>query len=164
MLTCDSSHESPDEDEIAGLQRIGGAHGAVVLGDHVAAAAVDHRRQEIGMLLQLLRRNVAKRLDPGQHRREAPDALLAIASAQIVFAGGVLMVDHAVGHHQPNLRVDRHQPPLKAAAIDEQRPARRAVAGDELVHDAAAHADELVLGALAREGELREIDRQAGCC
>ena len=114
------------------------------------------------MALELFRRHVAQRLDPGQHGRQPPDAFLAVAPAQIVFAGGVLVVDHGVAHDEPHLRLDRHQPPLEAAAIDEQRMARRAVAGDELVHDAAAHADELVLGALAGEGELGEIDRQAG--
>ena len=154
MLTCDSSHQSPDEREIAGLQRIGRPHGAVVLGDDMAAAAVDHRRQQVGMALQLLRRHVAQRLDPGQRRREPPDALLAVAPAQIVFARGMLVMDHGVADHQPRLRVDRHQPPLKAAAIDQKRVAGRAVAGDELVHDAAAHADEFVLGALAGERQL----------
>ena len=40
--------------------------------------------------------------------------------------------------------------------------ARGAVAGDELVHDAAAHADELVLGALAGQRERGAIHRDAG--
>ncbi len=38
---------------------------------------------------------------------------------------------------------------------------RRAVAGDELVHDAAAHADEFVLRALAGKRKSSEIDRKA---
>ena len=48
-------HQPPDEREIAGLERVGGAHRAVVLGDDVAAAAVDDRRQQAGVALELRR-------------------------------------------------------------------------------------------------------------
>ena len=155
-------HQPPDLGQVAGLQGVGRAHGALVLGHDMPAAAIDHRRQQVGVALELFRRHVAQRLDARQRRREQPDALLAVAPAQVVFAGGVCVVDHGVADDQPHARVDRHQPPLQAAAVDQQRMSGRAVAGDELVHDAAAHADELVLGLLAGERQPGRVDLQAG--
>ena len=101
-------------------------------------------------------------LMPGSACGEEPHGLLAIAASIVVLAGGVRVADHRVADDQPHLRVDRHEPPVEAAAIEEKRVAGRAVTGDELVHDAAAHADEFVLGPLAGQRQRRQVDLYAG--
>ncbi len=50
---------------------------------------------------------------------------------------------------------------LERAAVDQQRCARDAASRDVLVHDAAAHADEVVLGALADLGDRDRVEGQA---
>ena len=53
------AHQPPDESEIAGLERGGRPHRAVVLGDDVAGTAIDDRRQEGGVPFELVDAHVA---------------------------------------------------------------------------------------------------------
>ena len=113
------------------------------------------------MTLEVGRADVAEGANTRQDRGEEFDAALAVAPAGVVFAGGVVVMDHGVADHQPDLRVDRHEARIERPAVDQERASGRPMTGDELVHDAATHADEVVLGALAGEGERRQVDGDA---
>ena len=162
MLTCEAFISRPNFADLASLERRGGALDAVVLGDDVAAAAQDQLGQQRAMAVEVAGGHVAQRADAGQNRLQARDAVFALFAAAVVFAAGELVMDHRIADHQTNRRVDRRQAEFEAAAVEQQGAVGGAVAGGELVHDAAAHADEFVLGALAAEREAGEIDGVAG--
>ncbi len=68
----------------------------------------------------------------------------------------MLVADPAVGDEKPQVRRDRDMARGETAAIDQKRMPGDAAAGNVLIHHAAAHADEVVLCALA---DLRDFDR-----
>ena len=94
-------------------------------------------------------------------RFEEPHALLAGRAAVVVLAAGVLMADVGIGDDEAEVRRDRHGPRRQRAAVDDKGCAGDAAGGDVLVHDAAAHADEVVLGALADPGGRDGVEGQA---
>ena len=83
-------------------------------------------------------------------------------TAADAIAAGVLVADVGIGADEPEVRRDRHRARLQRTAVDQQRGAGDAAGGDILVHDAAAHADEFVLGALGDLGRRDRLERQAG--
>ena len=107
------------------------------------------------MSLEIAGGHVAQRADVGQDRLESRTPSSQSFAAAVVFAAGELVVDHRIADHQADRRGDRRQAEFEAAAVEQQDAVRGAAAGGELVHDAAAHADEFVFGALADEREAR---------
>ncbi len=90
---------------------------------------------------------------------------LALAAPDVVLRGGQLAPDQGVGDD------DAEVLPLEGEMLERQRPAveledalRPAVDVDELVHDAAADADELVLGLLGQldQGQAVETEAEEG--
>ncbi len=75
MLDVRFVHQLTAEGKIAGGKRVGGAHGAGVLGDDMPAAAVDHRVKQVGMALEFFERHVAERFDAGERRRRGVERL-----------------------------------------------------------------------------------------
>jgi hypothetical protein len=89
-------------------------------------------------------------------------ALLHLFAARVVLASRMLMLDHGIADDQPDMGGDRQQAIFERPAIQKQRMILSTCAGNELVHDAAARADKLILRALAGERDGFERQGNAG--
>jgi len=104
---------------------------------------------------ELLDRDVAKGADFGQSFLQQGHPCLALLAANVVLGPGQLALDSGVANDDAGIAGgERHRLVGQRPAIEKQGMARLAKAGDELVHDPAVHADEVVLRALAEQGHL----------
>src|SRR5690349_20810270 len=103
------------------------------------AAAINHRRQPVTILLKLLGRNVSERTNRGQVLAKNLDAFLAGCSPLVVLTAGMLVLYHRVANHHADTRGEWQEFEFQTAAIQHECVVPAAVAGDELVHDAATH-------------------------
>ena len=113
------------------------------------------------MPLEVRGHYVAQRRDWTEQGLQEPNAFLAGGAPVVVVAARVLMADVGVGDDEPQVRRDRNGARLERAAVDQKRVPGHAAGGDVLVHDAAAHADEIVLGPLAHLGGRHRLEGQA---
>lgn len=138
-------HEGAELAVVLVLQRLGRLLGTLNLRDDVTGALQHDAGDAPVQSLQVGHGGIAKGLLP-----QGLGGLLALPASGGVLAARQLVLDVGVGdqHHQFGV-LQRHQPRLEGPAVDEQRVALLAHDGDELVHDAARHAGELVLRLLA---------------
>ena len=148
-------HEPAHSRQIALLQGLDRGQHPLVLGDHVAAAAVDDRGQVLLQGLQLLAAHVPQGLDAGQEAAQDGHAGLALLAALVVGAAGQGAAGLGVADDQARLLGEGHPLVVQGAAVDEQGVVRGPQHADELVHDAAGHPHELVLRPLTGQGQLR---------
>ena len=156
-----SVHRRAAGSKVAGLQRPLGFEHARVLGDDVAAAAIDEVGQGATMPLEIGWRDVAQRRYRSEMRLQEPHAFLAGGAPVVVFAAGMLVADVGVGDDQPKIGRDRDGARFQRPAVDQERVAGDAAGGDILIHDAAAHADEFVFRALGDPGRRYRLERKA---
>ena len=98
----------------------------------------------------------------GSWARRASHAGLALAAADVVFRGGQLTADERVGDDDPEVfALEGDMLELERAAVDLENGLGLAEDVDELVHDAAAHADELVLGLLGQLDQVQAVELEA---
>ena len=76
-----------------------------------------------------------------------------LGAAGGVAVSGDRVLDHGVGDDQRDVGRDGREAEAEIAAIEQQRVILCAVGGDELIHDAAVGADELIFCALAEPGQ-----------
>ena len=99
----------------------------------------------------------------GSWTLRALDPGLALAAADVVFGRGQLAADQGVGDDHPEvLPLEGDALELERAAVDLEKALLPAVDVDELVHDAAADAHELVLGFLGQLDQGQVVDLQPG--
>ena len=92
---------------------------------------------------------------PGLRGGEQVDAPAALLAPAIVLRVHEPVRHPGVGDDEPGrLEGERHEVVGQPPGVEEHRVPLLRHAGDELVHDAALHADELVLGVLREPGEL----------
>jgi len=130
---------------------------AGILGDDVAGAAVLGIGETGAVAVELVESRVAETGDG-----EAGGGFVAFGPAAVVLTRRDSVANHGIGNDHADVRGQPEEAEGKVAAIEKQGVAGAPVAGDELVHDAAAGADELVLGLLADEGEGGRVEREAG--
>ena len=157
-----SVHQSPEFHDVPSLQRGDAPQDAFVFGDDMAAAAEGHFGKRGFMRGELGQRDVAERANARQEGGQQSDAALAVRSAQVVLAGGQFVMHRRIADDQTHGRGDRDQSIGQTAAVQQQRVPGGAETGNELIHDAAMHADEFVLGALAGLRQLYAVDSDAG--
>ena len=87
------------------------------------------------------------------------NSFFARCASLIVFTRGMLMLDHGIADHDPRFRRHWQQLEFEGPAVQQQRVIAFSLARDELVHDPAAHSDELVLSTLTEKRQLRSIQR-----
>ena len=144
-------HQLADAADVVPAQRLDGGQHPGVLGDDVAGAP-EHQRVEGGFGGQ---QRVELQVTQGPHA-EMGGRRLALRPAGVVFAADQAAPDPGVDDHHPQPGGDRHGLGFQAAAVDQQGVATLAQRRDELVHDAATAAGELVLGLLAEQGDVAQ--------
>ncbi len=98
----------------------------------------------------------------GSCLRRRRDAVLALPPPDVVFRAGQLAPDEGVGDDDPEvLPLEGEILVLEGAAVELEDFLLPAVDVDELVHDAAADADELVLGPLGQLDQGQAVEAQA---
>ena len=108
------------------------------------------------------RGHVAQGRDRAEIGAQEPHAFLAGLAPGVVFAARVLVAHVGIGDQQPQVRRDRDVARFERAAVDQERIAGDAAGRDILVHDAAAHADIVVLRPLADFCDFDRLERQSG--
>ena len=145
------SHQRAEPLDIVGAQRLGGCQRAGVLRDDVVGTPVDERVQFIAGSLQLRQIDITQCLDA-----EVGSRGFALLAAGVVLTAHQPALHLRVDDHHPQLVGDGGRLGLQAAAVDEQRMPVLAQCRDELIHDAATAADELVLGLLAQQRDVAQ--------
>ena len=148
----------PERLEIVVAHRAVRLSDPLVLGHDVPRPAVQRVLDVALQGLELLERHVAQCSDAGQGFGQPRGRLLALAAPQVVIAVAELAVDAAVDDEER--RVGRQQVGLavERAAVEHDRVVARAGRDDELVHNAAGNADEVLLRLLAHLREARPVD------
>src|SRR5918997_1183534 len=141
-------HEPSEVVEVPGPQRLHRFQNARVLRDYVPGA----QQLLAGEAVQIVFRGVAQLLD-AQRARGA----LAGGSAVVVACIGEAALDARVADRKGESRpfeVKGYALCFEGSAVDEEGDAGLAEQGGVLVHDAAVHTHEVVLGPLAEHGEV----------
>lgn len=90
------------------------------------------------------------------------DAFLALGAADIVFTTGETVFHAGITDHQAEGVGDGNVGGFEGSAIEEDGMAGLGMGGDELVHDPAVGAGEMVFGSLSGEGETAEVRGMTG--
>ena len=106
---------------------------------------------------ELRARNISESFDSGEKIREDFYSLLTLLAPPVVFASGILVLDHGVTDHQLYIRGNGDQFESQRAAVEQQRMVLLSHARNKLVHDADPRTDEFVLGLLAK---LRQVAKR----
>src|SRR5260370_42610183 len=110
------------------------------------------------MFFQLRKCDVTKGANLGERSPQDSNALLTFRAARIVLAGSKFALDHGVADHQLEIRWNFDEFVLRRAAIQQKRMCRAPKAGNKLVHDSHARADEFVFRFLAELSQFRAVD------
>lgn len=147
--------------EIGGGERAGGVAGALVLSDDVACGAVliggEPRASAFDKGEAALCFGVSEERD-----LEGEGGLFAGVASFGVFAAGEGVLDAGVDNHDAESGRDWDGVGVLGETVDEERVPRAAEHGDELVHDAAGDAGELVLGESAGVGLVVGVEVLGG--
>ncbi len=146
--------------EVAFLHGGAGSHQALVLVDDEGAAAERFGIDFGPVGFQFFDCDVAKQLYLRTILLDHGNAFLALGAADVVFRRGERVLDHGVDQDDLDaFGLEGHQVVHQAAAVQAHDVAFLAEDRGELVHDAAADADVVVLGHLAdlRKLSLREF-------
>ena len=141
--------------QVAFFEGAGGFHSAGILRQHVAYALRDDRIQLMGDGVKLLKGDIAQ----GGLLEEAR-AGFALFTTGVVLAADEGALKVAVDDHHRHAFRHRDGFGAQRTAVDQQRVVFFAQRRNQLIHDAAVAADELVFRLLAVEGDLRAIQRQ----
>ena len=152
------------DEELAEAFEIAGLRGGVELlhaptfENDVAGAGQGDFGHLRGCTFQLGEGDVAQ----GLLAREIGSGGGAFGDALAVGRGAELVLDHRVDGDYLNAVGDRHELVRERAAVEQNGVVGLAEHGRVLVHDAAGHADEVTLGALAEAGDQEFVERPAG--
>src|SRR5208337_573818 len=122
---------------------------AVIFRNDMAASLVYDLPQTAAVLFQLSEPHISQSADAGQYFREFAHSLLTFGAADVVLARAVPMLDHRIANDQIHSARNRNQLVVQRPAIQHESMPWLTVTRDELVHDAAAGANEFILRALA---------------
>ena len=151
-------HELADGRPVGGANAFGGMNGAFDFADDVAGPVENDLIHLAPGVFQHLGGRIPERRHAENFRGR-----FTLFAARGIFAAGQLVFhvgvddehgDGGIGH--------RHQFRLPRTAIEEQDAVFLAQDGNELVHDAARHAGEFVLGLLAQQRLFDRIQFPAG--
>src|SRR5208283_4313232 len=115
----------------------------------MAASSVYDLPQTVAVLFQLSEPHIPQRADTGQYLRQLTHSLLTFGAADVVLARAVLMLDHRIANDQIHPARNWNQLEVQRPAVQHESMSCLTVTRNELVHDAAAGANELILRALA---------------
>jgi hypothetical protein len=137
-------HEAAEGFEVAGIEGSCGGDGADIFGDNVAGALEGSGWDFVAPFIEIVDGSVAQEFDfRAMGGQDAAGFFDGGTTAGVTGAGdGVL--DHGVGDDQGYVFGDGGELVAEVAAVEEQSVIGFAIGGDELVHDAAIGADELV--------------------
>ena len=88
----------------------------------------------------------------------------ALLAAAAIFACRVRVADHRVDQEERVIFRQRQGLCFERATVEQKRACFNAVGAGELIHDAARHANEVVLGGLRPAGDGLAVGRDAGEC
>ncbi|SPF39816.1 hypothetical protein SBA4_2420012 [Candidatus Sulfopaludibacter sp. SbA4] len=143
--------------QVAALAGVHEALHPIVLRHHVPRPPPHHFRQPIRHRFELRHRYIAQ---AGHLRNLLPDSFHrrgALRDPLLVRRARQRVLHHGVGGQERDARGQLHVAVLQAAAIDLHRAVLAPEHRDVLIHDAARHADEIPLGALAQTRQLERL-------
>jgi len=155
------AHQATKPAEIAAIQSENGLLCALVFGDDMSATRVNRWIQQRAMVFQLSDGDVPESMNIRQDHAQGAYTFFALGTAAVVFAGRKLVLHHGVADHELHSGGQAGQLKIERAAIEQQSKRSFSMTGDELVHDSAVRAHELVLGFLAKLREFGSVDGAA---
>ena len=108
------------------------------------------------MLVEQFERDITQGADGGIPLLKISNCFFALVAARIVSAGGMIVLSHGVADDELDACGNGNELKLKRTAIEQEGVAGFSQAGNELVHDADACANETVFGFTAELCNLRE--------
>src|SRR5512143_2968021 len=155
-------HQPPEDREIVAGQGGAGLGDTDVLPDDVLAALEDDRVEIGATVAEQVQGDIAQGADGRIVDAQGLDPRFALSAADIVFGRGQLAPDPGVGDDDAEvLPLEGNGLVVERSAVDLQDGLGPAEDVDVLVHDAAADADELVLGLLGQLDQGQPVEPQA---
>ena len=109
----------------------------------------------VAPLFEVFKGRIAQERDTGAVAGNDGTGGLGFTAAGGIVAAGDGVLDHGVGDDQGDVGWDGGEAEAEVAAVEEEGVILFAVGGDELIHDAAVGAHELVLDTLAESRKNR---------
>src|SRR5450631_203864 len=150
------AHRSPYSGQILLGERKRSIERSLVLADDMGTPFRDRNRKVEQVLIQQFDRYIAQRSNRRIPFREIAYTFFTFFPTRVVSPGRKVVLDHCVADHEADTSRDGNKLKFQRAAIEKKSVPHFSHAGDELVHNSYACADEIVLRLLAELGDLRQ--------